>query len=178
MEVKIFATLSDLESSIDCIESKIELICSKTGLFSSEEIQYFDSIMNIEEIGVNHTGKYITGTSIIVCEKNDNINAEKIKQKKGGYLYSIGQSNNPNSIIFQPGGIFQNKYIVRGGIGTVSNTKKSIELFKYFKKTILKDFKKIKDWYVGPEALLLAKAGYRLITMHVEQSIEYDLLVD
>jgi hypothetical protein len=175
MNTKIFTTRLDLIPGINRIESRMPLKYVKTGLLGCNKIKCFDSMTEIKELGVNHTGKYITGISFLIVDRNEEIKIRKVKQNTGACLYAVDQLENPNSIIFQPGGIYENGYIIRGNIGTTSETQKSRKLWRFFSKEIIKGFNKIKDWYVGPEALKLADSGFRLITMHIDQSREYDL---
>jgi hypothetical protein len=180
METMIFATRSDLIPGIQWVESRTELHYVRAGLYSKDEINelnVFDSLRNVEEIGYNTTGQYITGTQFLVVERKHRIRTETIKQRKGGYLFDVGPSKNPHSIIFQPNGIYQDSYLIRGNIGTVSESKESIELYGVFSKGIVKGFTRVKGWYVGPEALKLMASGVRLITMHVEESLVYDVKI-
>ena len=179
MITAIFATRSDLMPGIEWIESQEDLHYVRAGLYNKDEINelnVLDSLGNVNEIGYNTTGQYVTGTQFLVVEKKYKIRIEKVKQRKGGYLYAVDTLKNPHSIIFQPNGMYQDSYLIKGTIGTVSESKKSIELYKFFSKGIVKGFTKIKGLYVGPEAMKLMESGVRLITMHVQQSPEYDLV--
>jgi hypothetical protein len=175
MDTKIFATRSDLISGIEQIESQRELYYANTDFDKPEDLKALESLQDCQEIGYNTTGKYITGLTFLVVDRKYNFNIEKIKQNKGGYLYSIDQSNNPYSIMFQPGGMYNETCLIRGTIATISDAKESRELYRFFSKTIIKNCKRIKGWYIGPEAMKLAKSGTRLITMHASQDPIYDL---
>lgn len=180
METMIFATRSDLIPGLLSVESQRDLHYVKAGLYNRNELNeldVLDSLRNVEEIGHNATGQYITGTQFLVVERKNRIRTEKIKQKTGGYLFDVGPLKNPHSIIFQPNGIYQDSYLIRGNIGTVSQSKRSIELYKFFSKGVVKGFSKIQGWYVGPDALKLMASGVRLITMHVQESEVYDLKI-
>jgi len=181
MDTKIFATRSDLMAGIEWIESQKDLHYSRTGLYKKDEITeltVFDSLRDVKEIGYNTTGQYITGIDFLVVERKYRIRTERIKQRKGGYLYAIDPLKNPHSITFRPGGIYKDSYLIRGEISTVSESEKSIELYRFFSKGIVKGFTRIEGWYVGPEAMKLAESSVRLITMHVQQDRIYDLRVE
>ncbi len=181
MDIKIFATRSDFMIGLERIESQKDLHYVIAGLYNKDEItklEILDSLLNVHELGYNTSGQYVSGTQYLVVEKKYKIKTEKIKQRKGGYLYAVDPLKNPHSIIFKPNGIYKDGYLIRGSIGTVSESKKSIELYKFFSKEIVKGFKKIKGWYVGSEAMKLAESGVRLIIMHAQQSPEYDLSIN
>ncbi|MBW8034989.1 MAG: hypothetical protein FVQ79_04970 [Planctomycetes bacterium] len=185
MDTKIFATRSDLMVGLERIESQKDLHYAIAGLYTKDEVielEILDSLLNVKGIGYTISSQYIAGTQFLVVESKYKIKTEKIKQikgvHKGKYLYNVGPLKNSHSIIFLPNGIYQDNYLVRGSIGTVSESKKSIELYNFFSKGIIKGFTKIKGWYVGPEAMKFAESGVRLITMHAQQSPEYDLSID
>lgn len=173
MDTRIFATRLDLIPRIEWIESQKELHYATD---SGKEILFYNSIKDLSEIGINKTGQYISGIQFLVVEKKYKINVEIVRTYKGSDSFNIGQLKNPNSIFFQPGGIYNKEYLIRGNIGTVSESKESKELFKYFSKGITKGFTKIRGWYVGPDALRLMNLGIRLITMHVKENPNYDLV--
>ncbi len=177
MQIQLFATKSDLLPRIESIESKKELHYART-VEKSDEILFYDSIRDLEELYVNGVGKTTSGIQILVVGKQYQIQIEEVELRKGGVSHHIGQIRNPHSIIFQPPGIYGDNCIIIGSLGTVSESEESIRLYKFFKKEITKDFKKIRGVYVGPEAVMLARSGYRLITIHVGQPHEYDLRVD
>jgi len=127
---------------------------------------FYDSIRDFEDLGVNNIGKATSGIQFMVVEKQHKIQIEEVLLRKGGVSHHIGQIRNPHSIIFQVPGIYGDNCLIIGSIGTTSESEESIKLYKFFKKEITKDFKKIKDLYVGPEAMRLANSGYRLITIY------------
>lgn len=178
MQIQLFATRSDLLSGIERIEALRDLHYALLCMLDENTVNVINTLLDVEDIGYNNSGKYVLGTQYLVVEKKHEIKSRAIKQRKGGILYDIGPLENPHSIVFQSPGIFKENYLIMGSVGTASESKESIKLYKFFKKEITRDFKKIKDLYVGPEALILAKSGYRFITMHTNQSQEYDLAVD
>jgi len=175
MDTEIFATRSDLMVGLKRIESQKDLHYAICDLLKTNETKVLNSLLHVEEVGYNTTGQYITGIQFLVVEKKYKIKTRSVKQKKGGYLYAVDPLENPHSIIFQPNGIYDDSCLIKGVIGTVSESKKSIELYHFFRREIIVGFKKIKGCYIGPDAMKLAQSSVRLITMHVQQPPEYDL---
>ena len=94
----------------------------------------------------------------------------------GGVRYEVSQQANPDSITFLPGGIFENqRVLVCGHIGTASKSSESLGLYKPFTKSVTKDFARIGNYRVGPEAERLMDQGYRMVTIGIGSSREYDL---
>lgn len=60
-------------------------------------------------------------------------------------------------------------------MGTASNNLDAAQLFRDFSRLITGDFRKHRDYFVGPDALKMQKEGVRLITMHIDEAKEYDL---
>lgn len=177
MSIDIFATRSDMLPLIENIEIQKSLQYSKTGLFHKEDISTFHSLKDFDGLGYCEFGNRPKEVAFIILEKKHKIEIRTVKQRAGGYLYAIDQLENPNSIVFQPPGIYKDKHLIMGSIGTASESKVSKELFRFFKKEIVRGFSKVQGFYIGPEAMKLAQTGVRLITMHIEQSSEYDLAI-
>jgi len=90
--------------------------------------------------------------------------------------YDVSQKLNPDSITFLPGGIYkEEKILVCGHIGTVSNSAVSCSLYKAFVMTVTKGFRKIGSYRVGPEASRLMDHGYRMVTIGITSPPAYDL---
>lgn len=94
----------------------------------------------------------------------------------GSATYVLSQKLNPDSIVFIPGGIYNEQpALVAGHIGTISDSVASLGLYKAFNKAILKNFEKIGSYHVGPEAADLMQRGYRMVTISIGSSPVYDL---
>lgn len=174
-QILFFATKADLIPVINLIESQRAIKYVNYENSGSSCISYLDSLLSYKELGINKTGAYVTGDMFFVLDKYKTLNLEKSSGFFGKARYSFNQLNNPDTIIFQPGGLYKGKYLICGGIGTSSDSKKSLELFEQFSKVIKRGFRKIKSYYVGDEAYKMLLEGYRLITMGVDSPPEYDL---
>ena len=62
-------------------------------------------------IGINETGDHHSGLTFFVIDADAGINTEKISRILRKPRYVINQLNNPESIIFQPGGIYKTKFL-------------------------------------------------------------------
>ena len=69
---------------------------------------------------------------------------------------------NPESVVFWPGGVFKDSCVIAGQIGTAMINPTAMELLNLFGREIRRQFKRIKSFFVGPEAERLLDAGYRL----------------
>lgn len=141
----------------------------------SPEFEEHDSLLNVPSLGSNATGDHITGQDYLIVDKDTEIRFESVVQRKGGIHYFVTQELNPISITFSPGGLYQDRYLICGHIATISEHPDSIELYKTFRKSLTKGFKKIGNYKVGPEAQRLMDQGVRMITMGVDEPPGYDL---
>ena len=77
---------------------------------------------------------------------------------------------------FSPGGRHNEEVILYGMIGTVSNSAASKNLYNFIAKPFREHFAKVREFFVGPEALSLAKGGARL-TIGAAAPAEFDLRI-
>jgi hypothetical protein len=88
--------------------------------------------------------------------------------------YFLDQQSHPESVFLRPGGNFDG-CVIAGQIGTISDDKWSIALFRVLRTTLRKNFEKIKSYLVGKSAAKFLDAGGRL-TANVRSPTEYDLV--
>ena len=86
----------------------------------------------------------------------------------------IDQLENPDTIHFTPAGIWTDRVLISGSIGTAYTSETTVSLMKRFSGAIRKLFLKVRAFYVGPAAQKLWEAGARL-TSAVQSPPEYDL---
>jgi len=81
---------------------------------------------------------------------------------------------NPDSIVFRPGGAFDDRAVIGGSVGTISSHSTSLNLFNIFRTSIVGRFISIGDSYVGADAGRLLDEGWRL-TDNVQAPERFDL---
>jgi hypothetical protein len=141
----------------------------------SPDFETYESLLNVDRLGINPTGQHNTGDDYLVIEGTNDIRLRSALQRKGGIHYFVDQEFNPKSICFAPGGIYEERNLISGRIGTASDDPDSLELYKTFTKAITKGFKKVGNYKVGPEALSLMDEGTRMVTMGIDEPPGYDL---
>ena len=92
----------------------------------------------------------------------------------GQKRYLINQLKNPDTVVLEPGGLWNKEALVSGSFGTVSESANSRRLFSQISRETKKSFNKIRAYYVGPEAEGLLRDGFRL-TDAVQSPPIYDL---
>ena len=66
-------------------------------------------------------------------------------------------------------------YLIHGRIAT-NEYEASKDLYRHFTKGFIKGYIKIREYYIGPEALKLSEK-VRMITISVNEPLEYDLKI-
>lgn len=151
LQTHFFATRSDQITLLNSVEEKEHLNYALAGLFESSKAQIYSPGAMIPTLGAAKSESAIAGDSYLVMRPADNFACREIRQSGGGIKYAFDQSENPNSIIFLPGG-FHRDVLLYGKIGTVSNTAESKAIYKLFLSAIRERFAKIGSYYVGAEA--------------------------
>lgn len=174
-QIHIFATHNDLIPGLREFEATTPVQYVLKEMRDDRNFKVFDSLTDAVDLGISRTGHHVTGDSYLVLEKESKLEIDEVRQISGRFKYLVHQNLNPTSITFEPGGMFQNVCLVVGHVGTASPNKESDVLYKRFRRAITKTFQTIGRYHVGPEAMQLLQNGFRLVTMHVNESKEYDL---
>jgi len=175
--IYLFATKSDLEPGLRSIESQRDLKYILMGSFETAEINVIKSAFEITDLAISTKGDHVHEDSYLVMDSEAELNIREIPQRRGGNRYIVDGLINPHAIVFRPSGRFTNLAVIRGEIDGSNDDPISMGLYKLFVAEITKGFKKVKTYYVGPEALSLSKGRIRL-THSIHTSSEYDLKVE
>jgi hypothetical protein len=175
--IHFFAAKSDLKPVFTAVESKRQLQYVRTGLLESSTTLIVNSGLQIPHLGIAIRGNHVHEDSYLITDANDQVIVRPVPQNKGGLLYAIDQKANPRTITLRAGGVFKTTAVIAGEVSTCTNDPDSVNLANAFTREIRRRFKRIKSFYVGPEAEQLLDAGYRL-TIGVNASSEIDLVKD
>lgn len=176
-QIHLFATRKDLEPGIRRIERRRALKYALCGMPNAPDVRTWRSLLDLETLGKAAAGNQSHCERILVLEANAELRIRRVAQASGGTRYAVDQLENPISIVFQLGGIFQGGFLICGHIGTASNNPDAVQLFREFSTSLTDGFQKHGDYFVGKEAVEFQRSGVRLITMHIAESREYDLKV-
>lgn len=172
-QTHIFATRVDLEPGLKLIEFQRSLRYVVLQLYKSSEYQVYRSLLEVDQLGINTTGDHTRADHYLVVGATVEVKMRAVPQRKGGVHYFV--NIDPTSITFWPGGLYEKRCLISGDIGTASDDPDSIKLYREFTRAVTKGFKKVGNYYVGPEALRFLDQGVRLITMGIDEPVEYDL---
>lgn len=175
MQRLFFATANDLVPVLERVEAKHRIGYTLCGLFPSAELRSVlsgASIPTLREPAPRPDA--IACPQYLITAHDRQVAIREVPQNKGGLLYAVDQLANPESVVFQPGGIYGSDVLLHGRVGSASTSPFSVQLHRAFASAIGKLFEHVKAFYVGPEAHQLWQRGYRL-TAAVQSPREYDL---
>lgn len=172
-----FMTKDDLLCMLTNVEKSINVKYIENKAYYSKDIPYLDSLIDYEYLGISRTGDH-QRESFFVMEKADELHPEERRQFDGRMRYLVDQSNRPDSVSLWLGGMYGDKFLVCGHIGTISSTDKSKRIFNVFRKFIKAQCKYKSGRYYFSENVKGISDKIRLITINVGQSPEYDLRID
>lgn len=174
-----FATGEELESGL--AEYERETGCSWYRCRSEESTSDLGPLRREEafpELGVSPTGQQATDPFALSLHREASPVVREVRLRAGGRVFMLQQDLNPDSIVVSPGGVFLSSAIVAGRAATISESRPASELFKAFQLIVLRGFRKVGQYRVGPGVELLAATGTRLVTMGIDEALEYDLRLD
>ena len=173
-----YGSNEDIRELLKNIESVQKFKYDQSGLFDEHELRSFESLAGIDDIGIAISGDNIQCAGYLVSMPEDEIQIRTIPQRKGGIKYAVDQKENPNTIIFCPGGEFSNESaIIEGRISTAYDNVQSIGIYNLFLKHLKKLFNKHGGSYVGKGAHQLYKTDWRL-TQNISSPVGYDLVIE
>ena len=176
MDMHFFGTRTDITAWFLSVEAKIPLKYVEYGLFDTFENKEYDAISGIEDLGFCLTGNPVLNVRYLILEKNTDIIVREISQRSGGVKFAIDQLKNPKSLVFSPGGMYEEQYMLFGSLSTTAVHEESRQLFRFVSSNAKHTFKKVKGtkYWLGIDAEAL-KVSRRFITFNVNQPQSEDL---
>jgi len=173
-QMNFYATYGDIGEVLAQFEAEEQVMYVKTGLFDISTSQIFKTYKAINSLSVSIDGDVNRVPAYLIVGKATQIAIRKVPQKIGGNKFAVDQALIPDSLYFQSGGVFSDEIIVPGKVGIAYRTAISRRLFGAFAKLMVRNFRKVKSYYVGREAYALWQNGMRL-GLSLKASSDIDL---
>ena len=124
----------------------------------------------ISDITTEHGARFlVTRSHVFACPR-------KIEPSIGEPWYAFDLMGTPDGVMVAWGG--QKKMaLLPGSISALKKTTESASLFKSMSEKFKKGCRRIKSYWVGPEALVLLRSGHRLTSSETSSGL-YDLRED
>lgn len=173
--IYFFALKKDILFVLDFVENSHHIKYILTGKFFDLTQQTFLRGSDIPNLGLANNDSSINCETYLVLDEEVLVNPRVINQIDGSQRSTIDQLLNPDSVTFTAAGIFGEEVVLQGRIATASDSKRSQELMKLFSVAFRKNFKKVKAYWIGPDAQLVLDSGKRL-TSAVQSPSDFDLI--
>lgn len=172
--IYFFATTADIQGVLAAAENVREIKYTCADTFEEPRETSYSSYKDIEHLGVALRGSQSQEAIYLVSDAQTKIVLREIQRRDGTIGYAVDQLLNPATVSLAPGGLFRDDCVIAGQVGTATTDKKSLELFNLIAREVRRRFKKVKSYWVGPEAFRILESGGRL-TAGVKSPPEYDL---
>jgi hypothetical protein len=172
-QIRFFATEHDLIPVLDAFE---EIKYVRYGSYDTPAPEWYPSAMAIPDLGVASNESAVNCTTFLVCREIDSLRPRQVGSLDSKKRYVFDQLINPDTITFSPGGLWREEILLYGTFASASNSLFSSQLLKVAGSALKKRCKKIKAFYVGPEAEGMLRTGKRL-TIAEQASRSTDLAV-
>jgi hypothetical protein len=158
-----FATADDLIPVFEQVEAMRLLQYARCGNFETPRIHFFFSGALLPSLGerLAHESA-IAGPRYLISERGAHVTVRKISLNSGGEHFAIDQLMNEDTTVLWHGGIYKEGVLLYGRVDTASKTKGALQLQRSFTNAIRKHFKRVRAFWVGPNAERLLDLGWRL----------------
>ena len=161
-QINIYALGDDFLKILAAIEEKVSIKYTRTGHIDVPEVTSYAHFSDLTDLGTTSAITAQTSPSYLVCNASQVVNLRRIDLNNGEVRYTVDQLVNPDSVVFQAGGLWSENVLLSGRIVTNFDSSESQTLMKMFAREIRKSFKKVRAYWVGTKALEMLDAGKRL----------------
>lgn len=169
-----FATREDLKQLLLAVESRMPVDYVRMGQGETSVAARYSRSEEIPNLGRATTDSATTSEAFLVVPKNCSVHARRVSGDDGKVRYFFDQLANPATVTFAPGGFWGDDVLLHGRVATASDDETSQALMNEFSRTMRKSFRKLKAFWIGPEAEGLLERGTRL-TISAQTPRELDL---
>jgi hypothetical protein len=180
---QFFALREDLLPVLAAIETKGPLRYALFGRYREPHFTTYSSGAQIPDLCVATCESAIGCAGYLVHEPSASLVLRTIVHtdrcdKPISESYALDQLHNPDTIVFQPGGLWKSDILLYGSVSIVPWSNESTKKLRTrFQSAIRKHFKRVGGYYVAAAALEMLKAGMRL-TIAEQSPKEFDLSPD
>jgi hypothetical protein len=172
-QILFFALQEDILSVLEIVETGGPIKYARMG-GQFDTLKTFNAGAEIPQLGRASSDSSISCESFLVAHRETPIQLRFLEKVNNRQRFAVDQLLNPDTIALTPGGLWDEETVLNGRAATVSESQRSEDLMKRFQAAIKKNFRKIKTFYVGPQAYTLLEQGKRL-TISAQSPREFDL---
>ena len=169
-----YATARDLAPVLSLLEAQKKLQYTPMHDVVTDRAQIYLSYADIPDFGRTNNPTAVHNPAYLVALRGTVVQVKTIHLRAGGINFAVDQRLNKDTVTLRPGGMYGRDVLLYGSIGTVSESEASLSLYDFMVEPYLACFTKVREFFLGPQALELWRSGIRLTTS-ATSSAEFDL---
>ncbi|MER9918753.1 MULTISPECIES: hypothetical protein [unclassified Mesorhizobium] len=175
-QILFFATPSDIAPVLRRFESNTPLKFVEMGTASTPNRPIYLESSEIPNPGIatHETGSMSQG--YLVSHRDTMNHMRASVSKKGEKFWNLFNSDNEDATTLILAGIWKTGTLLPGSMSTLHQTPTAQKMMKWFNSALKQEgFTKVREWWVGTEALQMLKSGKRLTTTAEQSPPQFDL---
>src|ERR1700741_2067101 len=121
-QIHFFALKEDIISVLGAAERSGQLKYVRMGQSTKDDFECYERGADIRNIGIASTDSASSGGSFLVANRETPINLRTVSTGRGGAVSLIDQLVNPDTVTFDPGGLWDGNIVISGRVATVSDS--------------------------------------------------------
>ena len=169
----IFAARQDILEVFEPFETEREVRYTRCAFGPAQDTTQFERCRDLPDLGLARSSSTVTEPRYLVSDRHVELRPRAVVQKAGGVWFSYDPTLDVDTINFRPGGVHETGCVLAGLIETGSDTKQARDLLRGVTRRVVKQFRRVRSYWVGPVAHEMWKRGARLtIGLHASRSLD------
>ena len=174
--ILFFATPTDIVPVLKRFEANAPLKFVEMGNLPTPNRAIYLESSDIPNPGISTHERGGGSQSYMVSHRDTKNHMHAFVGRKGEKRWSLDNSDNNETVILTMAGLWKTGTLLPGTMDTLHETPVAQQLMKWFLSALKQEgFTKVRDWWLGKEALEMLKAGKRLTTTAEQSPPEFDL---
>lgn len=175
-QILFFATPADIELVLRRFEANAPLKFVEMGTLSTPNRAIYLEASQIPNLGIatHETGSRSQGYMVSLRDTKNHL--EVSTTRSGEKRWNLFNAHNEETVILGMGGLWKTGTLLPGSIVTLHQSPVAQHLMKWFMMALKQEgFTKVREWWLGREAVEMLRAGRRLTTTAEQSPPEFDL---
>jgi hypothetical protein len=175
-QIYFFSTPTDIVPVLRRFEVNARLKFVEMGTLTTPDRAIYLSCVEIPDPGIatHETGSQ--SRAYLVSHRDIKNHMSVSVTKKGEKRWNLFNGDNEETVSLNMAGFWKTGTLLPGNMATLRETQVAQQLMKWFLGALKQEgFTKVRDWWLGKEALEMLKTGKRLATTAEQSPPEFDL---
>lgn len=175
-QILFFATPTDIAPVLLRFEASAPIQFVEMGTLSTPSRAIYLQSSQIPNVGIatHETGSLSQGYMVSLRDTKNHIDLSVLKN--GEKRWNLFNADNEEAVVLGMAGLWKTGTLLPGDISTLQENQVTKQLMKWFLSALKQEgFTKVREWWLGREAMEMLKDGKRLSTTAEQSPPEYDL---